>query len=182
MFNVEGYVRIEIINDASGEVIALIAEVPASDLSYGWSPEISEIAGSLTSRYRIRITSVDDPTVAVESREAFSIPVDSDAWYVDDNSNENDQYTPLAVGNNRATGASADSPKKNLFALLKSYSLSPGDVVYIDTGEYMHVANVILSGASELGDDEGMTVTGPDEDGKNRRDRPGKYSGRPNHH
>ncbi|MFM7161982.1 MAG: right-handed parallel beta-helix repeat-containing protein, partial [Planctomycetaceae bacterium] len=134
--------------------------MPASDESYGWSPEASGLTGSLTSRYRIQISSVSDPSLADSSREAFAVPPDGAFYYVNDSSTVGDEWT-TAAGNNRATGKSAGDPKANLLPVLRAYDLGPGDQVRIDTGSYIHVRNVVLSGNITLGNDEGMTITGP---------------------
>ncbi|MFN5531223.1 MAG: right-handed parallel beta-helix repeat-containing protein, partial [Planctomycetaceae bacterium] len=145
---------------STGTVVAHIATVPASDESYGWSPEASGLTGSLTSRYRIQISSVSDPSLADSSREEFAVPPDGAFYYVNDSSIIGDEWTAVA-GNNRATGKSAGDPKANLLPVLRAYDLGPGDQVRIDTGSYIHVRNVVLSGNITLGNDEGMTITGP---------------------
>ncbi|MFM8219153.1 MAG: hypothetical protein ACKOJF_09515, partial [Planctomycetaceae bacterium] len=107
---------------STGSLVAHIATVPASDESYGWSPEASGLTGSLTSRYRIQISSVSDPSLADSSREAFAVPPDGAFYYVNDSSTVGDEWTTVA-GNNRATGKSAGDPKANLLPVLRAYDL-----------------------------------------------------------
>ncbi len=45
--------------------------------------------------------------------------------------------------------------------VLRGYSLKPGQTVRIDTGNYIHVRNVLISNDPTLGNDEGFTITGP---------------------
>ena len=63
--------------------------------------------------------------------------------------------------NNRNTGQTPGDPKAVLLALLRSYDLGPGDTVNIDTGNYIHVRNTLLSGQVGVGDDEGAVFAAP---------------------
>ena len=151
--------------EVGGSKLADIAEVPAADGSYAWSPQASGVTPDTTTRYEIRIASVDYSALADVSREGFSVPEAGALYFVNDASLTNDQYT-TAVGNNRNTGKTAGDPKANLLPVLRSYDLGPADEVRIDTGDYIHVRNVIISGNPDLGDDEGATFTGPSDSGK----------------
>ncbi|MFN7806599.1 MAG: right-handed parallel beta-helix repeat-containing protein, partial [Planctomycetaceae bacterium] len=174
-----GSVKIELFQQGGG-LVTQIAMVPAADGSYGWSPEMSGIAGSLTNRYSIRISSVENPALVDESRENFSVPPSGTGFYVNDGSPTGDEWTTV-VGNNRNTGKSVGDPKANLLPLLRSYDLGPGDTVRIDTGNYIHVRNVVLSGNPLLGNDEGLTITGPTNAAKVARiDRANPYAGSTN--
>ncbi|NQT19058.1 MAG: right-handed parallel beta-helix repeat-containing protein, partial [Planctomycetes bacterium] len=159
-YNVSGNVNIKLYQEGVGE-IADVATVAAADGSYGWSPDASGVIGNVANRYRIRIISADAPAVFDDSREPFAVPPSGDDYYVDDDDNTNDEYTPGAVGNNRNTGKTTGDPKANLLPVLRSYDLGPGQVVHIDTGNYIHVRNVLLSGNLDLNNDEGATFTGP---------------------
>ena len=57
-------------------------------------------------------------------------------YYIDDNSNVGDVYTPGFTGNDSNDGLTATSPKLTVNNLLATYTLLPGDVVLIDTGLY----------------------------------------------
>ncbi len=57
------------------------------------------------------------------------------SYYVNDGSTAGDQYT-TAVGNDANSGKSPDQPMASLGALLRAYTLTAGDTVYIDTGSY----------------------------------------------
>ena len=48
-----------------------------------------------------------------------------------------------------------------MIALLKSYNPGPGDTVYIDTGSYFEVRNVVISGNLSIGTGAGATYIGP---------------------
>ena len=57
-------------------------------------------------------------------------------YYIDDNSNVGDVYTPGFTGNDSNDGLTPSTPKLTLNNLLASTNLLPGDIVYIDTGTY----------------------------------------------
>ena len=158
-----GNVNIELWQEGVGWVLDIALNEPAGAHGHGWVPENFGIAHSVLNRYRIKIISVGNGAIWDQSREPFSIVSQGKGsdFFVDDDSNINDQYTPGDIGDNRKTGQTAGDPKANLLPILRSYDLGPGDVVKIDTGNYVHVRNVILSGAVGVADDEGMVVTGP---------------------
>ena len=82
--------------------------------------------------------------MADESRERFSVPPAGTDYYVNDASLAGDEYT-TAAGDNRNTGKTPGDPKANLLPVLRGYSLGPGQTVQIDTGDYIHVRNVLIS-------------------------------------
>lgn len=65
------------------------------------------------------------------------------AYYLNDEATVGDIYT-TAPGNDSNLGTSPGTPKKNLFTLLGQADLEPGDVVYIDTGNYPLAVNVVI--------------------------------------
>ncbi len=67
-------------------------------------------------------------------------------FYVDDASNSGDQYTPGAIGDNLNSGKTADRPMASLEALLRAYKLQAGDVVYVDTGNYTQLYDIVFDG------------------------------------
>ena len=70
-------------------------------------------------------------------------------YYIDDDSNVGDVYTPAFTGNDSNSGVSPDAPKRTVNALLAATNLVAGDVVYIDTG--IHTNNVVI-GSSVVGE------------------------------
>ena len=150
-----------------------IATVAASAGMTTWSPG-SFVTGNNTNRYQVRLTTLSGPAIIEESREPFSIPLfnpaSSNTFYVNDSSTANDEYT-TAVGNNRNTGLTADTPKVVMRPLVLSYSMGAGDEVRIDTGNYVHAINLNLSSAPVTFDPRMQTVsdtliTGPTNLGK----------------
>ncbi|MFC1782887.1 right-handed parallel beta-helix repeat-containing protein, partial [Planctomycetota bacterium] len=161
-YNITGNVDIKL-HEVAGPTITLnTSPVDVTVGNFNWTPSSAPaiLAGSPTAEYYIEIVSTT-PAVTDESREYFKVPTNSTDYYIDDLSNTDDEYTPGGIGDNRNTGTHPDYPKANLLPLLRNYDLGPGDTIKIDTGNYNHVRNVILSGGVGLGDDEGAIYTGP---------------------
>ena len=166
-YNVSGNVTIQLYDSTGTMLLATIADVAASQGSYGWSPQASGIAGDSSKRYLMRITADSTPAVSTTSREQFSVPTASPNYFINDSvydpnpaDHTGDEYT-TAAGSNRNTGTTSGDPKANLIPLLKSYNPGPGDTVFIDTGYYIEVRNVVLSGNLSIGTGAGATFTGP---------------------
>ena len=62
-------------------------------------------------------------------------------YYIDDNSNVGDVYTPGFTGNDSNDGLTPSTPKLTLNNLLASTNLLPGDIIYIDTGIYTNAVS-----------------------------------------
>lgn len=162
---VSGNVTIELL-DAAGNHLSTIASVAAAQGSYSWRPLDSGLVGDVARRYRIRLTSDDNAAVSAQSREPFAVlSGTASSYYVDDPSTGNEQYV-TAQGNNRNTGTTAADPKASVLATFASYRLQPGDTLYVDTGTYVNVRNVVISGLLNLGGNQGFTLTGPSDAGK----------------
>jgi hypothetical protein len=73
---------------------------------------------------------------------ALGIAAAGTTYYVDDNSNDGDVYTPDLTGNDANDGLTPSTPKLTLNNLLASTNLLPGDAVLIDTGTYTN--NVVI--------------------------------------
>jgi hypothetical protein len=73
---------------------------------------------------------------------ALGIAAAGTTYYVDDNSNDGDVYTPDFTGNDANDGLTPSTPKLTLNNLLASTNLLPGDAVLIDTGTYTN--NVVI--------------------------------------
>lgn len=73
-------------------------------------------------------------------------------YYIDDSSNTGDIWTPVAIGNDSNDGQTIITPKVTVSNLLSTYSLQPGDTVYIDTGIYTQFFKVI---SDDSGDSSG---------------------------
>jgi parallel beta-helix repeat protein len=164
--NVTGNVTISLYDSSGTNLLVTIADVPVSDGSYAWTPALSGITGDATTRYVVRITSDTTSSIIGESREPFAIPAASDTYYVSPSTGSTDAYYTSAPGDNRHTGTTPQDPKANILGILHSYILGTGDTVLIDSGDYVEVSNVVLSGNSNLangqGTAQGATFDGPD--------------------
>ena len=163
-FNVSGDIELDVV-DGGGAKVADIATLPAGDGEYLWSPQASGLPADSSVDYRIRITAVDSGE-SDQSREFFAVPSPSTDYYVDDDADTDDEFTPGAVGDNRSTGRAADAPKASLVALIDMYDLGTGDTVHVDTGDHEVITRVDISETDGIGDDEAITVTGPPSDAK----------------
>lgn len=163
-------VRIDLLQDtADGPrlVTNIVASTP-DDGNFIWIPANSGIDFG-TKGLRIQVSLVNAPAVIDRSQETFSVPEDGQNYYVDDQSNVGDAYTPGAVGDNRNTGKTAATPKPNPVNVFRAYDLKAGDTLYIDTGDYPMIDPIAVSGTVDvslvagpgMGRDEGFTITGP---------------------
>ena len=81
------------------------------------------------------------------------------AYFINDGSTAGDEYT-TAIGDDRNSGKSPDQPMATLSALLAAYPLEPGDIVYVDTGHYLALRDIVIGpSVSGNGDDPGQRVT-----------------------
>lgn len=139
--------------------VADIATVAASAGSTTWTPG-NFVSGDNSKRYRIHMETASGTLLVEESREPFAIvdhdPALANTFYVNDSSTVGDVYTS-AVGDNRNTGLTADAPKVVIRPLVLSYAMDAGDVVRVDSGDYIHAVNLNLSGAA-LPDDPRMNT------------------------
>ncbi len=165
-YNVTGNVAIDLYeqgpNPGQLTFVTNIGIVPASTGYYGWSPQASGITPSTTARYQIVLTVVNDNALTATSREGFSVPISGNTYYVNNNTSLADDYYTTALGNNRNTGKTPGDPKADILPILHSYFVGPGDTVLIDSGDYVEVRNVVLSGDPSLGSGQGATFLGPD--------------------
>ncbi len=148
--------------------VADIATVATSAGSTSWTPG-NFVAGDNTKRYQVRLTTTSGPLVVEESREPFAIvshdPAAANTFYVNDGSTTDDVYT-TAVGDNRNTGLTADAPKVVIRPLVLSYAMGSGDIVRVDTGDYVHAVNLNMSGGvlpvdPRMNTVSGTSITGP---------------------
>ncbi|NCA81758.1 MAG: hypothetical protein EOM72_03315 [Opitutae bacterium] len=72
-------------------------------------------------------------------------PVGAAEYYVDDDSDVGDVYTPGVTGSDFQNGLTPSTPKRTVNGLLAAVTLLPGDIVYIDTGT--HTNNVVIGTA-----------------------------------
>jgi len=154
-------VQIDLYQDGvnGAEFVATIDSATADDGYYLWTPQLNAVDFG-TYGLRIQISLVGDSIVLDRSAETFTVPEDTNTFYVNDGLATNDEHTST-VGSNRNTGRISSAPKPNVVNLLRTYSVSSDDTLFVDSGNYRHFETVVLSGANGIGDDEGFTLTGP---------------------
>lgn len=116
-----------------------IATLAATNESYSWVPATSHPAVL----WRVVSTNLD---VASTNAKPFSIRTTTNAtfkFYVNDGSTINDVYCS-AVGSSNSLGVASNAPKASLMGIIASYSLRGGDIVYVDTGEYIGQEPVVI--------------------------------------
>ncbi len=137
--DMDGAVAIELLR--GGTVQSVIAASAPNSGSYEWllPRELAE-AGD----YSIRITRSGE---VVGQSGTFSIVPAAAAYYVNDGSvNAAGDWT-TAAGNDAADGLTRSTPRSSIAAILASYQLSAGDVIYVDAGVYTLSSNLVLSAA-----------------------------------
>ncbi|MBI9016788.1 MAG: right-handed parallel beta-helix repeat-containing protein [Phycisphaerae bacterium] len=153
-------VKIDLYQDTpDGSVYVQTIAETSDDGQYTWLPADSGV-GYGDYGLRIFVSLIGSNITFDMSTESFNIPENTNEFYVNDNSTEDDQYT-TAPGDNRNTGRTPMSPKPNPVNLLNVYSLGAGDTLFVDTGDYQLLYPVLLSGTIGIADDEGFIMSGP---------------------
>ena len=140
-------------------LIAQISAGTADDGEFEWSPLQSGV-GPDTHDLRIQVSLSGSPMVVDRSAEVFSVPEDTDTFFVNDDVTLDDEYT-TTIGSNRNTGRLASAPKPNLLNVLRIYQLQAGDDLFVDTGDYPSLFPILVSNQAEFGNDEGFSLSGP---------------------
>ncbi len=118
--------------------------------NYSWTIPADAPTGD---NYLVRVTSDQAATVSGTSLP-FTVANSGHLYYVNDSSTSGDVFT-TAPGNNANDGKTASTPMASLAALLSAYTMHPGDIIYVDTGTYNGVRNIVLGP-----DDSGITIEG----------------------
>ncbi len=154
-------VRIDLYQDGlhGPELVANIVDSTVDDGLFTWTP-LSSAINYGTLGLRLQVSLVGQTIVYDRTVETFSIPENTNTYYLNDQSTLNDEYA-TATGNNRQTGRTPATPKPNPVSLLRVYTIAPNQTVMVDNGNYFIHQPLIISGAGVRGDDEGFTLTGP---------------------
>ncbi len=108
--------------------------------SFDWTIPANAATGT---DYLFRVTSDQVPTVNGVSTGAFTVANSGDLYYVS------------ATGNNADDGKTEATPMASLGALLNAYVMHPGDIVYVESGSYQILKNIVLGP-----NDSGITIEG----------------------
>ena len=120
--------------------------------SYAWTIPTTLAQGN---QYLVRVTSDNGLQAQGQSGQPFLITNNGTAFYVNDSSTGGGVYT-TAPGNDANSGKSPNAPLASLQALLTAYTFQAGDIVYVDTGTYNLLNNLVLGPQ-----DSGVTIEGP---------------------
>src|SRR6185437_14200934 len=140
-----------------------IASSVADTGSYTWIPANSGLSAN-TLGLRIQVSLVNNSAILDRSSETFAIPPSGTNFYINDSSTSGDQYT-TAVGSNRNTGMTPNSPLPMLTTLMREYSLNSSNTIFIDNGSYVTFAPAVFSSLPTVGTGAGATVHGPTANG-----------------
>jgi parallel beta-helix repeat protein len=158
--NASGFADLAVSLDG-GQTWKTFASAVPNDGNYGWNPTLQSLTdlglnpSATSNQVLVRVSDSLDPTVGDVSDAPFTLGSTGAAYYVNDASLTGDQYTS-APGNNANSGTSPDSPMSSVAPVLAAYDLNPGDVIYVDAGNYVLSANVVIGS-----EDAGVTVQGP---------------------
>jgi parallel beta-helix repeat protein len=148
-----GNVLLEVSSTGPSGPFSVLAASEPNDGAFDWLVVPATFPASPT--YFLRISSVDQPAVFDISDAAFQVTVPNTTYFVNDASTVGDEYT-TAVGSAANTGLTPASPMASIQAVLNTYDLAPGDVIFVDTGAYSITANIIIDAA-----DSGVRIQGP---------------------
>ena len=114
------------------------------------------ISTVVSDQYLLEIRSHDNVAIADLSDDLFTVTEPIFFYYVDDGFDTDDEYTPGAIGNDGNSGLDPMNPKASIRAILDTYDLNDGDIIFVDTGVYNVTANILVEYA-----DSGVTILGP---------------------
>ena len=112
--------------------------VSAADGSYLW--DSTSVTDCFDARWRV--VAEDGSGVSDQTDATFALRNSPHAFYV------NDAYIPgediycSAAGNSASDGLSPATPKDSLQAILDTYDLEGGDIVYVDSGTYASASDI----------------------------------------
>ena len=136
----------------NGVLVQNIASNAPNAFSYSWTIPANLPLGA---GYQVQITANYGSNPGGTSAQQFLIANNGHSYYINDNSTSSDVFT-TAVGNDANSGKDPADPMATLAALLQAYSLGTADTVYVDTGNYTILQNVMLDALHS-----GATIVGP---------------------
>ncbi|MCP4595484.1 LamG-like jellyroll fold domain-containing protein, partial [Neptuniibacter sp.] len=148
-------VDIELLDAATSVPVETIASDILAPGYFDWTIPPGVVPDN---EYLIQVTVDQGSQPSDVSDEGFQIANNGTNYYVniaDDVDLADNEYT-TAPGDNRNSGKSTDSPMSSLQALLAAYDLDLGDTIYVDSGTYALLENVVITS-----DDAGVTIQGP---------------------
>jgi parallel beta-helix repeat protein len=138
-------------NGADWSPIPSAGALPYADGQFAWDT-LAAVPNAGQS-FRVRVTCNEDPAVTHAGTKCFMLHNAGLEYYVNDTSTADDVYC-TAAGNDANDGLTSATPKATLRAILDTYDLEGGDVVYVDTGLYP-LSGTLVFGAQDGGDETG---------------------------
>ena len=119
--------------------ITIATGISATDGYYVWNT--TGFPDSFSARWRVEEEGATGEPVSDQTDKPFSLRNHEQAFYVNDDDRTGDIYcnTNGAGGND---GLTPDTPKLTLQAILDTYDLEGGDIVYLDTGGYPSATDI----------------------------------------
>ena len=119
----DGPVKIDLLADGPNgpELVTTLAAAAPDTGQFTWTPANFGIANG-THNLRIEISLVTNAAVFDRSQEGFTVPENTNTFYVNDAIAASDEYT-TAAGSNRNTGKTPSTPKPYPNNILRTYSL-----------------------------------------------------------
>jgi len=149
-----GLVDIDLMHQAAGGGLTLqtnIAAAVPNNGQYAWSIPSSIPGGS---DYVIRVTREGAPATSDISNADFTIAAATHIYYVNDSTVTPGDWT-AAPGNDANSGIDPAHPKASITGVLSAYTLSAGDTIKVDAGNYSLNGDIVLKAA-----ESGITIEG----------------------
>ncbi len=108
---------------------------------------------------RIQVSLANDPSKFDLSTESFTVPENTNSYFVNDSTTDNDIYT-TAIGSNRNTGKISSAPKPYPTNVIRIYSVGANQTISVDHGSYPLLMPLQISNILGIGDDEGFLFRG----------------------
>ncbi|MBN1270295.1 MAG: right-handed parallel beta-helix repeat-containing protein [Kiritimatiellae bacterium] len=151
-------VRIELSRDSGkpGTWEVVVTGLLASSGYYTWT---STNQGScLSARWRV-VYEVDTNIYGATTHADFSFRSGRYEYFVNDYSRSGDMYCQ-ASGSDAKSGVSPFSPKYSVAAVITNHDLEPGDIIYVDTGQYLWGGDQRIDGADGGNSNEHVSIIG----------------------
>ena len=113
---------------------------------------------------RVEISLVGNPNVFDRSTEDFTVPENTNTFFVNGSSILNTQYT-TAAGSNRNDGKIPSQPMPYPNNILNVYTLGPTQTLFVDAGTYPLLSPIMVADIPGVANDSAFTITGPTDPG-----------------
>jgi len=156
------------IGDATGHLVAVDYSPDSGDT---WSSIATGLTAALefvvwtSTTYQSsaagvwRVTSENDASVSDTNDIVFALRNDPLHFYVNDTYGVGDVYT-TASGNDTNSGAFPSLPKASVQNVIDTYDLEPGDIVYVDTGNYLITSTITIENLDSGSESNYVTFLG----------------------